>query len=116
MDEKEYTGLDALLEIDVTDINGDESTVNDIIDKLNKVDRQELVNSLLSSPLGATGEFPEGKIDDSDQGELALGIKVDHEKNVVIMNFGTRVVWVGIPKEQALEMGQSLIDKANELQ
>ena len=114
-DDKEYTDLDSLLDIDVTDVNGDESSVDELINKLNDIDRQKLINSLLANPLGATGNFPDGKLNENDQGELALSIGIDREKNVIIMNFGTQVAWIGIPKQQAIEMGEGMIKRANEL-
>ena len=64
---------------------------------------------------GPTGKFPEGKLNKSDDGELMMAMAVDHEKKVVILNFATPVAWIGLPKEQALALGESIINKANEL-
>jgi hypothetical protein len=48
--------------------------------------------------LGATGRFPEGKLNETDQGELRVGIAEKHGK--VIINFGKPVAWVALTKEQ----------------
>lgn len=61
--------------------------------------------------LGATGKFPEGKIDEHDEGEIKIGITVKEE--TIIMNFGKNVNWVGFTKEQAKQIAASLLEKAN---
>ena len=60
--------------------------------------------------LGATGKFPNGKIDPSDEGELRVGISV--KDDIVFIDFGKPVAWIGISKEQAIEIGKVLIEKA----
>ena len=61
---------------------------------------------------GATGKFPRGKIDSSDEGELQFGIAA--AKGNVIINFGKPVVWIGVPPEMAREMAASLLKNADE--
>ena len=63
--------------------------------------------------LGATGEYPKGKLNKDDEGELQLAI-VAHEGNVII-DFGETVTWLGLPKEEALQFAKMIIDKANQL-
>ena len=65
--------------------------------------------------LGATGNFPDGKIHESDEGELAMAIATDPKKKVVIVEFGKAVKWMGLDKSSALEFGRLLIKKAEEL-
>lgn len=68
----------------------------------------------MSKPkLGATKDFPRGQFDNSDEGGLrmALGIK----DKTVILDFGTQVTWLGLGKAEALELGNALIEKANQL-
>jgi len=62
--------------------------------------------------LGPTGEFPEGKIDKSDEGEIRFAIAADKSNGVVVIDFGKPVKWLGLPKEKALELGRVLISKA----
>lgn len=53
----------------------------------------------LSQQLGATGNFPDGKLTSNDEGEIALGVTAYHGK--VIVNFGKPVVSLGMSPEQA---------------
>jgi hypothetical protein len=65
--------------------------------------------------LGPTGNFPRGKMSDDDDGEIRIGIAADKGKGVVIIDFGIPVVWVGFPREQAIELADKIRDKAAEL-
>jgi hypothetical protein len=64
---------------------------------------------------GATGEFPNGKLDESDQGALQFGIAADYENKVVILNFGTPVAWMGIPPDTARLIATSLLRSAGQI-
>jgi hypothetical protein len=55
---------------------------------------------------GATGQFPEGKLNEADEGEIQFGITTDNGK--VVINFGTPVSWMGMNPEQARELGALL--------
>lgn len=50
------------------------------------------------------------ELDDDDEGELRFGITADHEK--VVLAFGTTVSWLGMPPQQAADLGVKLIEKA----
>lgn len=63
-------------------------------------------------PLGATGEFPRGKIEPSDEGEIRFAVGADQETQTVVLDFGKPVAWIGMTPEQAVEIAQSLIEKA----
>ncbi len=43
---------------------------------------------------------------------IAIGLKV--ERGNVIINFGTQVVWVGMPPDQAEQLATMLVDTARE--
>lgn len=62
---------------------------------------------------GPTGEFPEGKIDESDEGAIQIGIT--HDKENVIIDFGTPVKWVGFPADIAIELANNILQHANML-
>ena len=62
--------------------------------------------------LGATGEFPEGKVSEDDEGELQLA--VGRQGGKVIISFGKAVSWIGIDPGQAEELGNIIIKKAKE--
>lgn len=63
--------------------------------------------------VGPTRQFPDGKIHETDEGEIRLAV-THHEGNVVI-NFGTPVAWLGFPKEQALQLALVIAKHASEL-
>ena len=65
--------------------------------------------------LGATGNFPEGKICKDDEGEIRLAITAVKEKNVVLVEFGKPVKWLGLPKEEALGLADLLKKHAEKL-
>jgi hypothetical protein len=63
--------------------------------------------------LGSTGEFPRGKLSVDDEGGLQIAV---YEKDkTVIVNFGKSVDWIGLDRDTARQLGQSLIEKANSI-
>lgn len=70
---------------------------------------------VLKDRLGATGKFPAGKLDKTDEGGIRFAIATNPTTRKVIINFGTPVVWMGMDKEQAIALGESLITRAKEL-
>lgn len=66
--------------------------------------------------LGATGKFPRGKLNASDEGQITMGLAVDHHGGVVRLEFGKPVAWLGLPAREARELGELLIAKAAELE
>lgn len=70
--------------------------------------------SAFSNPeLGSTGRFPNGKLNNEDQGEIKIGVTISEEK--VILAFGKPVEWIGFTREQAIQIGQTLIDRARQV-
>lgn len=64
-------------------------------------------------PIGPTGEFPEGKLNDDDEGALAVAVSIDQDN--VVVNFGTPVVWFELPLDQAIAFAENIIEKAKKL-
>jgi len=62
--------------------------------------------------LGATGDYPQGKLNETDEGEIQLAVTADTDAGKVLMNFGTSVVWIGFDYEQALALADSIRDNA----
>ena len=60
--------------------------------------------------LGATGEYPDGKLNDTDEGELCLAI--GRRNGLVSMQFGKPIAWFSFPPTQAREMAQALLTHA----
>lgn len=65
--------------------------------------------------LGATRQFPYGKADEDDEGELRLAMATDYHNSIVRVEFGKPIGWLGLPAQQAREFAAILIEKANEL-
>jgi hypothetical protein len=61
---------------------------------------------------GATGRFPRGKLNEDDEGELALGIARDPDTGHVHIRFGSPVAWFALPPEEAIEFAQAILRKA----
>ena len=69
----------------------------------------------MKEDLGATGKFPHGKINNNDEGEIQFSLAVDHEAQTVLLDFGKPVLWLGLPRKEAIELGTLLIKSAQEL-
>lgn len=65
--------------------------------------------------LGATGRFPYGKADSSDEGELRMALAADHANGIVRIDFGKPVAWLGLPSREARELAQLLVSKADDI-
>jgi hypothetical protein len=63
--------------------------------------------------LGATGNFPKGKLTPSDEGEIkfAMGTTKDHQ---VIIDFGTPCKWLALEPEGAMQLASLLVKHARE--
>lgn len=62
--------------------------------------------------LGATGQFPQGKMTEKDEGELRMAIAVVDDK--VVLTFGKPVAWVGMGPDEAQRVGEAFLAKAAE--
>ena len=63
-----------------------------------------------SDKIGPTGNFPHGKLNDQDKGELAVAIS--SEKGMVRIDFGTPVNWVCLPPDMALAFASVITARA----
>jgi hypothetical protein len=61
------------------------------------------------SPFGATGNFPQGKISDDDEGELILGVAWDDVSKNVIIDFGKSINWIGLDAPKAILFANSIL-------
>lgn len=65
--------------------------------------------------LGPTGDFPQGKLKDDDEGGLMVGIAADPAKNMLFINFATKVAWVGLPPKDARAFAAAIVAAADTL-
>lgn len=60
---------------------------------------------------GPTGDFPEGKLDDDDEGGLNVAISHDLDGNVRL-DFGEPTAWIAMGHLQARELARLIIEHA----
>lgn len=65
--------------------------------------------------LGATGRYPFGAAESSDEGELRMALACDHRNGIVRIEFGKPVGWLGLTSREARELAKLLVEKASEL-
>lgn len=65
--------------------------------------------------IGATGEFPDGKLNEHDEGELAVAITSDPKSRRIIMEFGKEIACIAMTPEEADGFGDLLKRRATEL-
>jgi hypothetical protein len=65
--------------------------------------------------LGATGRFPRGPADATDEGELRIALAADHQQAIVRLVFGKPIAWLGLPAAEARQLAQMLVEKADDL-
>ncbi len=63
--------------------------------------------------LGATSKFPEGKLHESDEGELQLAVGISPEGKVIV-HLGTPVVWFAMDPDGAIQLADFLKKRAEE--
>ena len=66
--------------------------------------------------LGATGQFPRGKADAHDEGELRLALAADRANAIVRIEFGKPVALLGLPVAEARQLASLLLEKAAEVE
>ena len=66
----------------------------------------------LEPKLGATGKFPDGKMDPTDEGELKLMISHSADNKIIRLDFGKPTAWIGLPKEHAVQLAMLLLQHA----
>ena len=69
--------------------------------------RNDISHKRMQEIIGATGRFPEGKLNEEDEGEIKMEIAI--EKNAIVIKFGKTVSWVGFNPQQARNIAQSLM-------
>ena len=62
--------------------------------------------------IGATGEFPQGKLNADDEGQLRMAITVKDDK--LIIDFGKPVHWLGMNKEEARQFAELILNRIDD--
>jgi hypothetical protein len=76
-------------------------------------DKSHDLKSVQPPALGATDKFPEGKLNQDDQGELQFVI--GHSEGNVVIDFGKQVQWLALPPTKAEELASVLVIHAREV-
>lgn len=58
------------------------------------------------------GEFPNGKLNERDEGAIAMMVGLEDKK--VIIKFPKPVAWIGMTAEEAIVLAQYLIKRARQ--
>lgn len=60
--------------------------------------------------VGATGNYSDGQLNSSDEGELKLSVSV--QEGLVHIDFGKSVQWFAMPPQLAVQFAQLLVTQA----
>ena len=58
-------------------------------------------------------KYPQGKLNEHDEGELAIRVGIKNKK--VVIDFGKEIVWFGMDADMAANLGALLIKRAREI-
>lgn len=100
------------------DSNKDDAATRDLV-ALGLQHTAQLIGAIktlqmvLSTQPGPTGEYPDGQLNENDEGELR--IQVSHEKGNVVLNFGKKVEWFAMPAKQVDSLCEMLQQHADEV-
>lgn len=82
-------------------------------DRPNSSPIPDAIRQALKEPLiGATGEYPEGRLTPHDEGGIQFAVGVRDGK--VCLDFGQPVAWLGMSPTDALQLAESLIKHARD--
>ena len=58
-------------------------------------------------------DYPDGKLNNEDEGAIEIGLRVDVEKKVVVVNFFKPLSWLAFDKASAYALAEELVKKAS---
>lgn len=64
--------------------------------------------------LGATGEYPEGQLNEDDEGALRISLH-NEENRATVISFGKKVRWIGFDRKSGLEFVEALKTRLEKL-
>lgn len=69
------------------------------------------LKSDLAGVFGDTGQYPQGALNEDDEGEIKFAVGVKEGK--VCLDFGKRVRWIGMDAVQAAQLASTLLAYAD---
>lgn len=76
-------------------------------------DSESIRKMVAALGLGPTGDFPQGRLNQADEGGLRIGVSIEDGK--VVVAFGKPTAWVGFDPSQADQLADSIRAKAREI-
>jgi hypothetical protein len=73
------------------------------------------LNQLMANEPGPTGQYPQGKYTEHDEGEITYRVAADVKEQKVIVDFGSPVVWIAFDYDSAMALSEALQKKAWQL-
>jgi hypothetical protein len=73
---------------------------------------RQFVNQLLGT---SVPKYPQGKLNDDDAGEAMMALAVDVKARTVVIHYPKPILWIGLGKQEALNLAAKLTELANEL-
>lgn len=61
---------------------------------------------------GPTGDYPDGKLNEDDEGGLNIGIATDINNKKIIIDFGTPTRRIGMDPKGAMQLAMLLVEHA----
>ena len=95
------------------DGTNEEKDLGKVFKKFNEVTDLAKQIKVFQDELGATGKFPDGKITETYEGEIKIGITISQGN--IIVEFGKPVHWFGMTKDQAKDFAELLLEKVKEI-
>ena len=89
-----------------------ESLGSSLLDDAFSKDLSRAKKLLHDEQLGATGQYPHGKLCPQDEGEIKIAIAADPKNQVVLIDFGKPVASIGFTPKEAHDIANMLIEKA----
>ncbi len=77
---------------------------------------QALETSPRKEKIGATGQFPNGKLHEKDAGEIRFNVVADKERGLIHLDFGKPIANMSANREQVLDLIQALQQAAERLE
>jgi hypothetical protein len=97
---------------DVSKVGG---ALKSLFDEMDAMDASEVAERLEKDGvgrLGPTGDFPRGRLNPGDEGEIRVAIVAD--KGTVVLAFGAPIEWLGCSPEEAVEIADTIKRCADE--
>lgn len=57
-------------------------------------------------------QYPDGKANEQDEGAIAIAIAIGIEDNIIKMDFGKKIAWIGFDKYSAMQVAEALLKHA----